>query len=144
MQITTSSHIEGHTRFGKGVTVTITGSSAFGGADLSENTGRVTMTSVTVNNGGVFVTKNTAGVTVRSNRSNGNLSVSENRGGTSVRSNIVGDNLGVNKNIGGTQIVSNRANDNIDCTDNSPSPTGSGNVAGADGGGSKTGQCATL
>lgn len=61
-----------------------------------------------------------------------------------MRSNIVGDNLGVNKNLNGTQVFSNRANDNIDCTDNVPAPTGSGNVAGADGGGSKTGQCAGL
>jgi hypothetical protein len=50
----------------------------------------------------------------------------------------------VNKNLGGTVISNNRAGDNIDCTDNNPAPTGSGNVAGTDGGGSKTGQCTRL
>jgi len=144
VSITTSSHIEGHTKLSKGITATVSGSSAFGGVELSENSGRATLTSVTVNNGGAFVTKNRGGATVQSNRVNANLSVSENAGGASVRSNIVGDNLGVNKNTGGTAVVSNRANDNIDCTDNAPAPTGSGNVAGADGGGSKTGQCANL
>ncbi len=141
--ITSSSHIEGYTKLSKGVTATITGSSAFGGVELSENTGRVTLTSVIINNGGVTVSKN-AGATVHSNRVNANLYVVENRAGTSVRSNIVIDNIGINKNTGGTQIYSNRSNDNIDCVDNVPAPVGSGNVAGADGGGSKTGQCAGL
>jgi hypothetical protein len=144
VQVTTSSHIEGHTNIAKGVTVTLQSSNAFGGVNVTENRGRVTMTSVIVGNGGTFIEKNIAGVTAHSNRVNGNMEVSENRAGTSVRSNIVGDNLAVHKNLNGTQIYSNRANDNIDCVDNVPAPIGSGNVAGADGGGSKTGQCAGL
>lgn len=145
VSITTSSHIEGHTKLSKGGSITITSSSAFGGVEISENTARPSLTSVNIANGGLFVEKNRGGATVHSNRVNGNMEVSENSGGvTSVRSNIVGDNISVSKNLNGTQIFSNRANDNIDCTDNVPAPTGSGNVAGADGGGSKTGQCAGL
>lgn len=145
VSITTSSHIEGHTKLSKGGSVTITSSSAFGGVEISENTARPNMTSVRVDNGGVTVSKNRGGATVHSNRVNANLYVVENSGGvTSVRSNITIDNIGIHKNLNGTQIFSNRSGDNIDCVDNVPAPTGSGNVAGTDGGGSKTGQCAGL
>jgi hypothetical protein len=144
ISVTGASYVTGHTLLAKGVTATFSGSTAFGGIELSENSGRATLTSATVTDGSVDVTKNRGGATVHSNRVNANLLVEENAAGTSVRSNTIGDNLAVHKNTGGTVIASNRASDNIDCADNVPAPTGSGNVAGADGNGAKTGQCAGL
>jgi hypothetical protein len=144
ISVTGGSYVTGHTLLAKGVTATFSGSTAFGGIELSENSGRATLTSATITDGSVDVTKNRGGATVNSNRVNANLLVEENAAGTSVRSNIVGDNLSVHKNTGGTVVAGNRASDNIDCVDNVPAPTGSGNVAGADGNGAKTGQCAGL
>ncbi len=143
ISVTGSSYVAGHTSLAKGVTVTFSGSTAFGGVELSENTGRATLTSATITDGGAEVTKN-RGATVHGNRVNENLLVEQNTAGVSVRSNTIGDNLAVHKNTGGTVIASNRASDNIDCSDNIPAPTGSGNVAGADGNGARTGQCAGL
>lgn len=144
VSVTGSSHVEGHTQLSKGVTATVQNSTLFGGVELVENSGRATLTGVTVANGSVVVTKNRGGATVQSNRVNASLTVSENNAGVSVRSNIAGDNIAVHKNTGGTVIAGNRTNDNLDCNDNTPAPTGSGNVAGTDGNGAKTGQCATL
>lgn len=144
ISVTAGSHIAGHTSLAKGVTATFSGSTAFGGIELSENSGRATLTSATITNGGAEITKNRGGATVHSNRVNENLLVEQNAAGVSVRSNTIGDNLAVHKNTGGTVIAGNRASDNIDCSDNAPAPTGSGNVAGADGNGAKTGQCAGL
>ncbi|SDH17518.1 hypothetical protein SAMN05421505_11266 [Sinosporangium album] len=145
VSITANSTVQGSIKAVKGGGVTVTDSSAFGGLEITENTARPGLTRAVSDNGGILVAKNQGGATVHSSRANANLMVEENYGGTtSVHSNVAGDNLSVNKNLGGTDIVNNSSNDNINCSDNVPAPTGSGNVGGADGAGSKTGQCAAL
>ena len=142
--ITSGSYVVGHVQFSKGVTATFTGSTPFGGVELVENSGRATLTGSTFSESPGYVAKNRGGAVVDNNRAGDALLVEGNSGGTWVRGNTIVDSLKVDKNLGGTVISNNRAGDNIDCTDNSPAPTGSGNIAGTDGGGSKTGQCANL
>ncbi len=147
-----------------GGAVTITGSTFEGQVQLQKNTGRVNISSNSLGEGvqitetsdrvtfsgnslegsSAEITKTTGTLTVKSNRVGENLEVSETQGQVTVSSNRVNDNLEVSKNLGGTTISSNTVGDNLSCSDNSPPPTGGGNVAGADGNGSKDGQCAGL
>ncbi|SDI43130.1 hypothetical protein SAMN05421505_15112 [Sinosporangium album] len=160
-----NSSIQGHVKAFRGGSVTVTDSSVFGGLELFGNTAAVTVANVTSDNADITLRDNQGGVSVQNSHANGNLKVAknsggatvvattvgdgamieENSGGTTVNSNRVLDNISISKNRGGaTQISNNSTDDNLDCIDNDPAPTGSGNVAGADGNGAKSGQCAGL
>ncbi|GII95258.1 hypothetical protein [Sinosporangium siamense] len=165
VSVSGNSAIQGHAKMLKGGTASIANSTAFGGLEIAENTGAVTVTGVGSANADIFIRKNRGGVTVNTAQANGNFLVLENSGGlttvhnstaldgfkvennsggASVQYNVAWDNLEVNKNLGGTQIIGNRSDDNITCIDNAPAPTGHSNVAGADGNGAMSGQCLGL
>lgn len=140
--------VRGSAQLAKGRTVSIAGTTIDGGLQVLENTNRLAGADVIVVrvrvNDSSEISKNTGGVMFNRNRIDENAEIGENTRRTSVQGNVVGDNLTIAKNRGGTKVRNNRAGDNIDCVDNVPRPTGGGNVGGADGKGSKTGQCARL
>ena len=72
-------------------------------------------------------------------RIDGDLQLQDNYGALSMVGNHVWGNLQVFKNLGGVSLVENRVEQNLQCQDNTPAPTGSGNVAGE-----KEDQCAWL
>jgi hypothetical protein len=76
--------------------------------------------------------------TVRGSRVNGDVQYSSNRAYLRVLRNSVGGSVQVIGNSGGAEIYRNRIEGNLQCKENSPRPTGDGNVVG----GNKEDQCA--
>ena len=93
--------------------------------------------------GSFLVSEASEGASVSNNVVTGDLGVTENST-TTVSDNTVGVGIAVSKNKGGTEVSANRAGGDITCIDNDPAATGGGNLAGTDGTGSLTGQCAGL
>jgi hypothetical protein len=69
----------------------------------------------------------------------GDLQLESNRKALRVTSNEVGGNLQVFQNTGGVTLLRNVIAENLQCKENSPPPTGGGNIAG-----DKEDQCAHL
>ena len=136
--------------------VTFTGNTVEGSATIAKTTGTVTADDNKIgqslspdaeekpSGGSLEVVEASGRVSVQNNTVSDNAEVANNWGGATVSGNQIGDTLSVSKITGGTEISNNRAAGNIDCIDNAPPPTGTGNVAGTDGQGFKTGQCAEL
>jgi hypothetical protein len=76
---------------------------------------------------------------VASTRINGDLQFFSNRARMVARGNRILANLQAVSNTGGLVIQNNRISENLQCKQNSPPPTGGGNVAGE-----KENQCAGL
>jgi hypothetical protein len=70
---------------------------------------------------------------------NGDLQLFQNRGALRATRNIVGGNMQVFQNTGGVTLLNNEIAENLQCKENSPPPTGGGNIAG-----DKEDQCAGL
>ena len=76
--------------------------------------------------------------TVRGSRVNGDVQYSANRAYLRVLGNDVGGSVQVIGNSGGAEIYRNTIDGNLQCKENTPRPTGGGNVVG----GNKEDQCA--
>ncbi len=76
---------------------------------------------------------------IASTRINGDLQLFSNRARMVARGNTILANLQAVSNTGGLVIQNNRISENLQCKQNSPPPTGGGNVAG-----DKEDQCARL
>ncbi len=76
---------------------------------------------------------------VRGARINGDILFDDNNGPIDAASNRVGGSLQAFRNTGGVRLVRNTMNGNLQCKENTPAPTGSGNVSP-----SKEDQCARL
>ncbi len=76
---------------------------------------------------------------IASTRINGDLQFFSNRARMVARGNTILANLQAVSNTGGLVIQNNRISENLQCKQNSPPPTGGGNVAG-----DKEDQCARL
>jgi hypothetical protein len=76
---------------------------------------------------------------IASTRINGDLQFFSNRARMVARGNTILANLQAVSNTGGLVIQNNRISENLQCKQNSPPPTGGGNVAG-----DKEDQCAKL
>lgn len=72
-------------------------------------------------------------------RINGDLQLFQNRGALRATRNTVGGNMQVFQNTGGVTLLNNKIAENLQCKENSPPPTGGGNIAG-----DKEDQCARL
>ncbi len=99
--------------------VSLSGSSTMGG-------------SVQLDQGGRFVIAN--------NEIEGSIQVVSNRGESSLRRNAVNQDIQVFGHRGGIAIVNNRVDGNLQCKENSPAPTGGGNIVQ----GNKEDQCRNL
>jgi hypothetical protein len=69
----------------------------------------------------------------------GDMQLESNRGAVRATENEVGGNMQVFQNTGGVTLLRNVIAENLQCKENSPPPTGGGNVAG-----DKEDQCANL
>lgn len=101
---------------------------------VSVRQGSVVVGSVQLKNGLVGGTGS-----IVSSRINGDLQFEANRARMVAQSNVILANLQAVQNRGGLTISNNRISQALQCKQNSPPPTGGGNVAG-----DKEGQCARL
>jgi len=69
----------------------------------------------------------------------GDVQFADNRGTVDIGNNTVGGSIQANKNTGGLTVTANRIVNGLQCQDNTPFPTGGGNVAAQ-----KQGQCERL
>lgn len=76
---------------------------------------------------------------VRGARINGDILFDANNGAIEAASNFIGGSLQAFQNTGGVRLVRNTMNGNLQCKENTPAPTGFGNVSP-----SKEDQCARL
>jgi hypothetical protein len=90
--------------------------------------------------GGSVQVKQGASAKVAKSRVTGDIQYDANGAYLVANSNRVGGSIQVVQNTGGVEIWRNTVNGNLQCKENSPPPTGGGNVVG----GSKEDQCAGL
>ncbi len=89
--------------------------------------------------GGNIQVKQGQRATIARTTINGDLQFDANRGALAANNNVVGSNMQVVGNTGGVSLNNNRIAQNLQCKENSPPPTGGGNIAG-----DKEDQCARL
>ena len=90
--------------------------------------------------GGSVQVKQGGAATVKSSRIIGDIQYDANRRYLKANGNQVGGSIQVVGNTGGAEIFRNVINGNLQCKENSPRPTGGGNVVG----GNKEDQCRTF
>jgi hypothetical protein len=76
---------------------------------------------------------------IKQTRVDGDIQLFQNKGALLARGNRVGGNMQVFQNTGGVRLFNNKIAENLQCKENSPPPTGSGNIAG-----DKEDQCSRL
>jgi hypothetical protein len=106
--------------------------SAEGATRVSVETGSVVGGSIQLGQG--------RGFTVVGTRVVGVIQVTSNVGASTIRGNTVNGDIQVFSHAGGISISSNRVGGNLQCKENSPAPTGGGNVVQ----GNKEDQCRRL
>ncbi|HSK16673.1 MAG TPA: hypothetical protein VK915_10950 [Gaiellaceae bacterium] len=87
--------------------------------------------------GGSVQVKQGGAAVVRGSRVNGDIQYDDNRRYLRANRNSVGGNIQIVGNRGGAEVIRNRIVGNLQCKENSPRPTGRGNVVG----GNKEDQC---
>ncbi len=95
----------------------------------AEDARAVTTSSGAVVKGDIQV-KRRALATIEDTRIDGNIQLEENGRELSSSRAVVRGDFQVFKNRGGVTLNSNRISQNLQCKENSPAPTGSGNIAG--------------
>ncbi len=91
---------------------------------------------------GITISKaelNNGHITIRATGITGDIQVADNRNPVTLDGNEVSGSVQANKNVGGLTITNNRINNGLQCQDNTPPPTGGGNIAVQ-----KQGQCQWL
>jgi hypothetical protein len=88
--------------------------------------------------GGSVQVKQGGSATVKSSRITGDIQYDANTRYLRANSNKVGGSIQVVGNFGGAEIFRNVVNGNLQCKENTPAPTGGGNIVG----GNKEDQCA--
>lgn len=105
----------------------------------AENARNVVVQKTSVVGGSVQI-KQGGAATIANSKVNADIQFESNRAKLRALSNIVGGNVQAFQNRGGVEIRNNRIDGNLQCKENSPAPTGSGNVVQGD----KEDQCRRL
>ncbi len=121
-------------------TLNATGATATGGVQ-GESPSTVNISDSTFGNG-ITISKaelNNGHITIRTSDITGDIQVADNRNPVTLDGNDVTGSVQANKNVGGLTIINNRIDNGLQCQDNTPPPTGGGNIAVQ-----KQGQCQGL
>ncbi len=123
-----ATYVDGDIQVKRRATARIENSTINGNLQVEESGASLVSTGNRI--GGDLQVKKARTANITSTRVEGNIQLEDNIGAQSSTGADVAGNLQVFKNRGGVRLNSNRVAKSLQCKENSPAPTGSGNVAG--------------